>query len=96
MQITIYSTTWCPSCISAKKLLDSKGLSYKEINIEEKNMSREKLAEITGGHTVPQIIINEKSIGGFNDLLILNQNGELDKIKWKLIKIYMTTAPITQ
>ncbi len=80
MKITIYSTTWCPSCVSAKKLLDSKGISYEEINIESKNMTRDDLAQITGGHTIPQIVINEKSIGGFNSLLILNQTGKLDKI----------------
>ena len=80
MQITIYSTTWCPSCVSAKKLLDSKGLPYEEINIEEENMSREKLSEITGGHTVPQIVINKKTIGGFEHLMMFNQSGELDKI----------------
>ena len=80
MQITIYSTTWCPSCVSAKKLLDSKRLPYEEINIEEENMSREKLSEITGGHTVPQIVINKKTIGGFENLMMLNQSGELDKI----------------
>ena len=80
MNITIYSTTSCPSCVSAKKLLDSKGIPYEEINIEAKNMSRESLAEITGGYTVPQIVINEKSIGGFDSLVILNQNGELDKM----------------
>ena len=80
MKITIYSTTWCPSCVSAKKLLDAKGLSYEEINIEEVNISREQLLEITGGHTVPQIVINNKTIGGFENLMMLNQNGELDKI----------------
>ena len=80
MKITIYSTTWCPSCVSAKKLLDAKELSYEEINIEEVNISREQLLEITGGHTVPQIVINNKTIGGFENLMMLNQNGELDKI----------------
>ena len=80
MQITIYSTTWCPFCVSAKKLLDSKRLPYEEINIEEENMSREKLSEITGGHTVPQIVINKKTIGGFENLMMLNQSGKLDKI----------------
>lgn len=80
MKITIYSTTWCPSCVSAKKLLDTKNLSYKEINIEEKDISRESLMKMTGGHTVPQIIINEKTIGGFDKLLMLSQSGELDKM----------------
>ena len=80
MKIRIYSTTWCPSCVSAKRLLDSKGIKYQEINIEKDNMSREDLSNITGGHTVPQIIINEKSIGGFDALLAMSQSGELDKL----------------
>ena len=80
MKIIIYSASWCSPCAYAKKLLNEKGLSYEEIDIEKENISREKLAEITGGHTVPQIIINEKHIGGFDNLLQLNQSGELDKM----------------
>ncbi len=75
--IKIYSTNWWGSCIAAKKLLDDKGLSYEEINIEEMSISRENLVKLTGGYTVPQIIINDKAIGGFNQLLILNQEGKL-------------------
>ena len=80
MKITIYSTTWCPSCVSAKKLLDEIGLPYNEINIENENISRDNLVKITGGSTVPQIVINEKTIGGFDSLLTLSQSGELDKM----------------
>ena len=80
MNVTIYSTRFCPSCVSAKRLLDNKDIEYNEINIEEENISREKLAEITGGHTVPQIIINQKCVGGFDNLLMLSQSGELDKM----------------
>ena len=61
--IKIYSATWCGPCASAKRLLDSLGQSYEEIDIEENNISREKLMEMTGGMTVPQIIINEKRKG---------------------------------
>ena len=75
--IKIYSTNWWGSCIAAKKLLDDKGLSYEEINIEEIGISREDLIKLTGGYTVPQIIINDKAIGGYNQLLILNQKGKL-------------------
>ena len=75
--IIIYSTTWWGSCIAAKKLLNDKDLSYEEINIEEIGISREDLIKLTGGYTVPQIIINDKVIGGFNQLLILNQEGKL-------------------
>ena len=55
-------------------------LSYDEINIEKENISREQLAEMTGGHTVPQIVINDQCIGGFSDLLSVNQSGKLKKI----------------
>ena len=64
----------------AKKMLNDMGLSYKEIDIEENNISREKLSNLTGGYTVPQIIINDKVIGGFTQLLQLNQSGKLKEL----------------
>lgn len=78
--IKIYSTSWCPSCNAAKQLLASKGLEYEEINIEEIGMSREELAKLTGGMTVPQIVVNENNIGGFDKLMMLSQSGELEKL----------------
>ena len=53
------------------------GMSYEEINIEKENLSRDDLSTLTGGYTVPQIIINDNPIGGFNELLQLNQSGKL-------------------
>ena len=76
--IKIYSTNWWGSCISAKKLLDDKGLSYEEINIEDTGMSRDDLVKLTGGYTVPQIVINDNVIGGFDQLLRLNKEGKLN------------------
>ena len=61
-------------------MLDDIGLSYEEINIEEQDLTREDLVKLTGGYTVPQIIINDKSIGGFDKLLQLNQSGELKEL----------------
>ena len=55
-------------------------MSYENIDIEEQGLSREDLVKITGGHTVPQIIINDKAIGGFNELLQLNNSGKLKKL----------------
>ena len=49
--VIVYSTSWCQPCKFAKRLLDSKGLEYREIDIEEKGWSREDLFEITGGRT---------------------------------------------
>ena len=83
--VIIYSTSWCPSCISAKRLLDSKEIKYEEINIEEVDISREELIKIAGAATVPQIMINETPIGGFDNLLELEQNGKLNK----MLKIWL-------
>ena len=55
-------------------------MSYENIDIEENRISRDDLAKITGGHTVPQIIINDKAIGGFNELLQLNNSGKLKEL----------------
>ena len=55
-------------------------MSYENIDIEEQGLSREDLAKNTGGHTVPQIIINDKAIGGFNELLQLNNSGKLKEL----------------
>ena len=66
-------------------MLDDKGLSYTEVNIQQANISREDLKKLTGGYTIPQIVINDKPIGGFDQLLILNQQGKLkniDGIRW--------------
>ena len=78
--IKIYSTSWCGPCASAKRLLDQLGQKYEEIDIEEEGISRQDLQNITGGVTVPQIIINGNSIGGFDSLLKMNQDGTLKEI----------------
>jgi len=77
MEIKVYSTTWCPSCVHAKRLLSDRGLEYEEINIDEKGWSRDDLFELTGGRTVPQIVIDEKPVGGYNDLVQLDRAGDL-------------------
>ncbi len=75
--IKIYSTSWCGYCRNAKRLLDERGLSYDEIDIEEIGWSRDDLYDLTGGRTVPQIVINEKPVGGYDDLLKLDHEGKL-------------------
>ena len=69
-------------------------MSYENIDIEKENISRDDLEKITGGHTVPQIIINNKIIGGFNELLQLNQSGELNKLAKVKKNNYMVGAAI--
>ena len=76
-KVIIYSTSWCGPCASAKRLLSERGIAFTEIDIEEQGMSREDLFEVAGGRTVPQIIIDEKPIGGYDDLVKLDSNGLL-------------------
>mgnify|MGYP002629108482 CR=1 FL=1 len=78
--IKMYTTNWCPWCQRAKRVLEEKGLKFDEINIEELEMSRDELEKITGGRSVPQIVINNKPIGGFDNLFALNQSGKLDEL----------------
>ena len=76
-KIKIYSTSWCGPCANAKRLLKEKGFSFDEIDIEKKGMSREDLFDTTGGRTVPQIVVDGKTIGGFDDLQTLENDGQL-------------------
>jgi len=79
MSVKMYTTNWCPYCRFAKRLLDEKGVDFKEINIDELGMSRQELLKITGNMTVPQIVINDEPIGGYDNLWALDQSGELEK-----------------
>ena len=75
--IKIYTTSWCPYCQSAKRFLENKGLEFEKIDIEEQGISREQLKRLTGRSSVPQIIIENKPIGGYEDLVSLHQAGKL-------------------
>ena len=70
-KIKIYTTSWCGPCKMAKKFLAEKGYNFEEVDIEENNISREEMASMSKGHTVPQILINDLPIGGFEDLVKL-------------------------
>jgi len=76
-KVLIYSTSWCGPCANAKRLLTENGISFKEIDIEDKGMTRDGLFEITGGRTIPQVVVDGKTIGGYTDLVELDSNGLL-------------------
>ena len=78
--VIVYSTTWCPWCDRAKALLNARGIAYDDVNIETQPDFRQKLVELTGGYTVPQIVIGEKPIGGFRELRALDASGELAEL----------------
>ena len=78
-QVKMYTTAVCPYCVMAKQLLASKGVTdIEEIRIDINDEQRERMMEITGRRTVPQIFIGETHVGGFDDLSALNQTGKLD------------------
>ena len=78
-KVEVYSTTYCPYCVRAKQLLDSKDVDYTEIDVTGDDAARIALVEKSGGRrTVPQIFINGQSIGGYDDLKALEESGKLD------------------
>ncbi len=77
-EITIYSGHRCAYCNAAKKMFDSKGVEYNEINIHEDPAKAEEMVERTKRQTVPQIFIGDTHIGGFDDMAALNSEGKLD------------------
>ena len=79
-EILIYTSTICPYCIMAKRLLDNKGASYQEINIDKQPVMREKMMRETKRRTVPQIYIGDQHIGGFDELYALDRKNELDSL----------------
>lgn len=77
-RIQIYTTRWCGYCVRAKALLDGKRLAYEEITLDDDPAFRRKLEELTGGWTVPQILIDGTPIGGYTELWRLDKSGQLD------------------
>jgi glutaredoxin 3 len=75
----MYTTEWCGYCVRAKALLDSKGIAYEEIQMEDDPAFRKHLVELTGNWTVPQIIIGETPIGGYTELAAIARAGGLDQ-----------------
>lgn len=79
-KVVIYSKDHCPYCVRAKSLLKSKGVAFEEHNIENKPEEMKALMERTGLRTVPQIFIDDKLIGGFDDMNALDKDGKLDPL----------------
>ncbi len=80
-QIEIYTWQSCPFCIRAKRLLDSKGMTYTEYVIDGDEEARAKMSQRANGRrSVPQIFINDQHIGGCDDLHALERSGKLDPL----------------
>jgi glutaredoxin 3 len=79
-QITVYTTEPCGYCRVAKALLAKRGVAYEEINLAKDPSGRAALVERTGQMTFPQIVVGERSIGGFRELLEADREGMLENL----------------
>ncbi|MFZ0245827.1 glutaredoxin 3 [Candidatus Binatus sp.] len=80
-KVEVYTTTYCQFCKQAKNLLKSKGVAFDEIDVTDDDELRAKMIEMSGGRrTVPEIFINGKIVGGFEELKALDDSGKLDNL----------------
>ncbi|MCV6615428.1 MAG: glutaredoxin 3 [Cellvibrionaceae bacterium] len=78
--VTIYSSDFCPFCHRAKALLASKGVTFKELNVDGDPKLRQEAMRKSGQRTVPQIWINSQHVGGCDDLYALERAGRLEPL----------------
>ena len=77
--VVLYTAAPCPYCSRARRLLDAKGVSYTEIDVGVDVSKRREMTELAGGRrTVPQIFIGGRHVGGSDELVALENAGELD------------------
>ena len=76
MKVQLYTTSYCPYCQAAKQFLKSKKVAFEEIDVTEDEAMREKLVKMSGCETVPQIFVDEKPIGGYDELVALYASGK--------------------
>ena len=79
-RIQMYTTRWCGYCVRAKALLEGRRLEYEEINLDDDPAFRQRIFDLTGNWTVPQILIDGRPIGGYTELWRLDRAGALDEL----------------
>jgi glutaredoxin 3 len=79
--VEIYTKWGCPYCVAAKSLLDRKGVTYQEHDITMGGPKRAEMVErVPSARTVPQILVDDRALGGFDDISALDSEGKLDPI----------------
>ena len=79
-KVEIYTKSWCGYSKAALRLLDRKGVEYTHIDVTDDHDQELKMNRRANAHTVPQVFINEVSVGGYDDIAALDKNGTLDKM----------------
>jgi glutaredoxin 3 len=78
--VVIYGTPYCFYCVRAHRLLAQKGVPFEEVDVASDSGKRQWLFDVTRRRTVPQVFINGRPVGGFDDLARLDRSGELDRL----------------
>lgn len=78
--VAVYTTDHCSRCVSAKALLDRRGIAYEEFNLASDPDGREELLRRTGMVTFPQIVVGDQPLGGFEELLAADRAGRLSDL----------------
>jgi glutaredoxin 3 len=79
-RVTVYSTDWCGFCEAAKRLLDERGIDYEQIDISGDAAFRQRVFDLSGQWTVPLVVVDGRTVGGFRELLQLDWSGGLDQL----------------
>ncbi len=79
-KVVMYGTAYCPYCSAARMLLKKKNIDYEDLSIMDDGERRAEMENKSGRRTVPQILIDDRPIGGFDDLYELDRRGELDRM----------------
>ena len=78
--VVIYSKSWCPFCVQAKRLLQSKKVDFTEIDVEREPAKMQEMMKNSGRRTVPQIWVGDTHVGGCDDLFAAEQTGKLNQL----------------
>jgi glutaredoxin 3 len=78
--VVVYGTRYCPYCMRARQLLSRKGVAFREVDLTMDERGRSELARRVGSRLVPQIFINGRAVGGFDDIDELDRRGELERL----------------
>jgi glutaredoxin 3 len=76
--VVMYTTSWCPYCARARRVLAAKNVSIEEIDVESAPARRTEMQNRSGRRSVPQIFIGDHHVGGSDELLALEAAGKLD------------------
>ena len=78
--VVLYGTRFCPFCTEARRLLTAKGFTYQDVSVDNDPELRASVMARSSRNTVPQIWIGDRYVGGYTELLALEDNGELDAL----------------